>query len=31
MSKARKNIIGQAFNKLDKTGDSQITIEDLKG
>ncbi|KAK3742358.1 hypothetical protein QZH41_020501 [Actinostola sp. cb2023] len=31
MSKARKSVIGLAFNKLDKTGDGQITIEDLKG
>jgi len=31
MSKARKDIIGDAFNKLDKTGDQVITIEDLKG
>ena len=31
MSKARKDIINEAFNKLDKTGDQQITIEDLKG
>eukprot|EP00794_Sanderia_malayensis_P008018 gene8018-8877_t len=31
MSKARKNIINAAFNKLDKTGDGLITIEDLKG
>jgi len=31
MSKARKDIIGDAFNKLDKTGDQVITIDDLKG
>ena len=31
MSKSRKNIINQAFNKLDKTGDGFITAEDLKG
>jgi len=31
MSKARKNIIQQAFNKLDRTGDGLITVEDLKG
>lgn len=31
MSKARKAIINEAFNKLDKTGDQVITIEDLKG
>ena len=31
MSKARKGIIIEAFNKLDKTGDQVITVEDLKG
>ncbi|CAI9728711.1 isoform X1 [Octopus vulgaris] len=31
MSQARKNIIMQAFSKLDKTHDGIITIEDLKG
>ena len=31
MSKARKDVIGQAFRKLDKTGDGVITIDDLKG
>ena len=31
MSKARKNIINEAFNKLDKTGDQVITVEDLRG
>lgn len=31
MSKARKDIINEAFNKLDKTGDSVITIDDLRG
>ena len=31
MSKARRGIIDEAFNKLDKTGDQVITIEDLKG
>ena len=31
MSKARKNIIHKAFNKLDRTGDGFITNEDLKG
>ena len=31
MSKARKSIINEAFNKLDKTGDQVITVEDLKG
>ena len=31
MSKARKDIINEAFNKLDKTGDQVITVEDLRG
>lgn len=31
MSNARKNLINQAFMKLDKTGDGIITVEDLKG
>ena len=31
MSNARKNLINQAFVKLDKTGDGIITVEDLKG
>lgn len=31
MSKRRKEIISEAFNKLDRTGDGFITIEDLKG
>lgn len=31
MSKARKDVIMQAFRKLDKTGDGVITIEDLQG
>ena len=31
MSRARKDVIGLAFNKLDKTGDNQITVDDLKG
>lgn len=31
MSAARKNLINQAFMKLDKTGDGVITVEDLKG
>ena len=31
MSKARKDVINEAFNKLDKTGDQQITVEDLRG
>ncbi|XP_005110446.1 calcyphosin-like protein isoform X2 [Aplysia californica] len=31
MSQNRKNLIYQAFKKLDKTGDGVVTIEDLKG
>ena len=31
LSKARKNLIQQAFRKLDKTGDGVITVEDLRG
>lgn len=31
MSNARKEVIMQAFRKLDKTGDGVITIEDLRG
>ena len=31
MSASRVGIIGKAFQKLDKTGDGIITIEDLKG
>ena len=31
MSKSRKDIIMRAFNKLDKTGNSLITVEDLRG
>ena len=31
MSKARVNLIRQAFQKLDKTGDGFVTVEDLKG
>ena len=31
MSKTRKDVILQAFRKLDKTGDGVVTIEDLKG
>lgn len=30
MSTARKEIVMQAFRKLDKTGDGVITIEDLR-
>lgn len=31
MSQSRKNVVEQAFQKLDKTGDRRITIDDLKG
>lgn len=31
MSQNRKNVIDQAFKKLDKTGDGVITIDDLRG
>lgn len=31
MSQSRKNVVEQAFQKLDKTGDARITIDDLKG
>ena len=31
MNKARINLILQAFSKLDKNGDGQITVQDLKG
>ena len=31
MSKARKDIIMQAFHKLDRTGDGRITVDDLRG
>lgn len=31
MSERRKRLIVQAFVKLDRTGDGQITVEDLKG
>lgn len=31
MSQRRNELILTAFNKLDKTGDGQITAEDLKG
>lgn len=30
MSEGRKRVIGEAFKKLDKTGDGVITTEDLK-
>ncbi|KAF7243103.1 Calcyphosin-like protein [Varanus komodoensis] len=31
MSKARKEIIAAAFQKLDRTGDGLVTVEDLRG
>ncbi|CAM9198687.1 calcyphosin-like protein [Lampetra fluviatilis] len=31
MSTARKEIVGQAFRKLDRTGDGVVTVEDLQG
>lgn len=31
MSQCRRNVVEQAFQKLDKTGDGRITIDDLKG
>lgn len=31
MSNARKEVIMQAFRKLDRTGDGVITVEDLRG
>ena len=31
MSKMRIQLVDMAFNKLDKTGDGVVTIEDLKG
>ncbi|XP_061457251.1 calcyphosin [Rhineura floridana] len=31
MSKARKEVIRQAFQKLDRTGDGLVTVEDLRG
>ena len=31
MSKHRKDLIFQAFQKLDKSGDGVVTVEDLKG
>lgn len=30
MSQSRLKIIGEAFKKLDKTGDGEITVDDLK-
>lgn len=31
MSQARKNLIFQAFKKLDRSGDGIVTVDDLKG
>ncbi|KAK9532099.1 hypothetical protein VZT92_009502 [Zoarces viviparus] len=31
MSKARQEVVTEAFRKLDKTGDGVITVEDLRG
>ena len=31
MSDARKRVIGEAFSKLDKSGDGFVTIDDLRG
>ncbi|KAK9968969.1 hypothetical protein ABG768_027186 [Culter alburnus] len=31
MSSARSQVISQAFQKLDKTGDGVVTVEDLQG
>ena len=31
MSESRKKIVHQAFKKLDKTGDGEITVADLRG
>jgi hypothetical protein len=30
MNASRKSLVTRAFNKLDRTGDSLITVEDLK-
>lgn len=30
MSQSRVNIINEAFKKLDKTGDGEITVDDLR-
>lgn len=30
MSESRKKVVEEAFKKMDKTGDGEITIEDLK-
>ena len=31
MNNTRKELVIKAFNKLDRTGDGVITVEDLKG
>ena len=31
MSQARKSLVSQAFHKLDRVSDGNITVEDLKG
>lgn len=31
MNDSRKKMVDQAFQKMDKSGDGQITIEDLRG
>lgn len=31
MSNVRKQVIVEAFKKLDRTGDSLVTVEDLQG
>ena len=31
MNESRKKVVEQAFQKLDKTGDGEITIDDLRG
>lgn len=31
MAESRRNVVDQAFKKLDKTGDGFITVDDLKG
>ena len=31
MSDARKRVVGEAYAKLDKSGDGVVTIDDLRG
>ena len=31
MNKSRRELVLKTFNKLDKTGDGVITVDDLKG